>query len=70
LTKGLNGFWHSYAFTLGGYPDPLQITGRNNRVTEGACLKCHADMVEMMQAGQPPESISCVRCHRDVGHQH
>jgi cytochrome c nitrite reductase small subunit len=70
LTKGLNGFWHSYAFTLGGYPDPLQITSRNNRVTEGACLKCHADMVETMQAGQPPDTISCVRCHRDVGHQH
>jgi cytochrome c nitrite reductase small subunit len=70
LTKGLNGFWHSYAFTLGGYPDPLQITSRNNRVTEGACLKCHDDMVETIQAGQPADSISCVRCHRDVGHQH
>jgi len=70
LTKGLNGFWHSYAFTLGGYPDPLRITGRNSRVTEGACLKCHADMVEAMQAGQPATSLSCIRCHRDVGHQH
>ena len=28
VTKGLNGFWHSYAFTLGGYPDPLRITGQ------------------------------------------
>jgi cytochrome c nitrite reductase small subunit len=70
LTKGLNGFWHSYAFTLGGYPDPLRITGRNNRVTEGACLKCHADMVETVQAGQAADTLSCVRCHRDVGHQH
>ena len=70
LTKGLNGFWHSYAFTLGGHPDPLRITARNARVTEGACLKCHADMVEAMQAGQPPTSLSCIRCHRDVGHQH
>jgi cytochrome c nitrite reductase small subunit len=70
LTKGLNGFWHSYAFTLGGYPDPLRITGRNNRVTEGACLKCHADVVEFVQAGQAADTLSCVRCHRDVGHQH
>jgi cytochrome c nitrite reductase small subunit len=70
LTKGLNGFWHSYAFTLGGFPDPIQITDRNHRVTEGACRKCHAEITDNIQGTQPEDTLSCVRCHRDVGHLH
>ena len=27
-TKALNGFWHSFYFTTGNYPDPLRITPR------------------------------------------
>jgi cytochrome c nitrite reductase small subunit len=70
LTKGLNGFRHSYAFTRGRFPDPVRITDRNHRVTEGACRKCHADMVDAIQGVQPEDTLSCVRCHRDVGHLH
>jgi len=71
-TKGLNGFWHSYAFTTGDFPEPIQITGRNRRVTEGACRECHADMVHAIE-GVPAgadDSVSCIRCHRSVGHLH
>src|SRR5262245_18346906 len=45
-TKGLNGFWHSFYFTTGTYPDPIRITARNEKVTENACRKCHSDIVE------------------------
>ncbi len=114
-TKALNGFWHSFYFTTGNYPDPLRITPRNHSVTEGACRYCHqaiVDAIDPLAAGhggatatplaaggvmQPNEallallqkaepgqdgrgsagaahgagddrSVSCVRCHRYVGH--
>lgn len=81
-TKAANGFWHSYYFTVGGFPDPIQMTPRNRAVTEAACLKCHGEIagsisalppiVVMSRAGAPAAGhapgISCVRCHASVGH--
>lgn len=74
-TKALNGFWHSFYFTTGNYPDPLRITPRNNRVTEQACRYCHAEIVSAIDPGphaskdsRAGEPISCVRCHKYVGH--
>lgn len=73
-TKAQNGFWHSFYFTTGNYPDPIQITERNRKVTEGACRKCHADIVETIEGplkkNHPSDSTSCLRCHRNVGHLH
>ena len=73
-TKALNGFWHSFYFTTGTYPDPIRITGRNEKVTEGACRKCHSAIVETIEGPSGPhprsERISCIRCHRNVGHLH
>ena len=86
LVKARNGFWHSFYFTLGGYPDPLRITPPNHEVTEHACRYCHSEITEAIDQGleltpvEPaaglhsavrnpgPEQISCVRCHRYVGH--
>jgi cytochrome c nitrite reductase small subunit len=45
MVKAQNGFWHSFYFTTGKYPDPLRITPRNREVTEGACRYCHEQMV-------------------------
>ena len=69
-TKADNGFWHSFAFTSGNYPDPLRIKPRNRRVTENACRKCHSDIAEDIQGGAHggSQQISCVRCHTSVGH--
>ena len=80
LTKAQNGFWHSFYFTTGRYPDPLRMTERNQRVTEGACRHCHADLtasIEPLRASSSgfvdirpahaPET-SCIRCHNEVGH--
>ena len=81
--KARNGFWHSFYFTVGGYPDPLRITEGNREVTERACRYCHAEITEAIDhipaAGRPDpspsahaanagEPISCIRCHRYVGH--
>jgi cytochrome c nitrite reductase small subunit len=91
MVKARNGFWHSFYFTTGRYPDPLRITESNRQVTENACRYCHAEITEAIDHGvgtiswsAPPspslgsasrtpamrasEPISCIRCHRYVGH--
>ena len=83
VTKATNGFFHSYYFTFGGFPDPIQMTPRNRAITEAACLKCHAEITSSIAApmgrpiaatghpgagSDPATGISCVRCHATVGH--
>ena len=46
VVKAKNGFWHSFYFTVGGYPDPLRITDGNRQVTEEACRYCHEQITE------------------------
>jgi cytochrome c nitrite reductase small subunit len=69
-TKAQNGFWHSFYFTSGRYPDPLRITPRNTAVTEKACRKCHSEITEAIDAHGDVGETACIRCHRDVGHMH
>ena len=71
LTKARNGFWHSFYFTTGRYPDPLRITSRNERVTELACRKCHAELtasIDPAHGDAGPGGLQCATCHGDVGH--
>jgi cytochrome c nitrite reductase small subunit len=68
FTKALNGYHHSKAFTLGGFHEPIQITARNESITEDACRRCHADIVRMIDRGGYAERVSCLRCHENVGH--
>ena len=70
-TKARNGFWHSFYFTTGRYPDPLQITARNHDVTELACRKCHAELafaIDPAHGETPDARLNCTRCHNNVGH--
>lgn len=60
--KARNGFWHSFYFTTGQYPDPLRITEGNRRVAERSCRECHGELTADIDPN------SCVRCHRYVGH--
>lgn len=67
--KASNGFWHSFYFTTGWYPDNIEIKQSNIDVADDACLKCHQDIVDMMKRFKDNnEKISCVRCHTSVGH--
>jgi len=71
FTKALNGVNHSLAFTSGRFPDDIIITPRNHRVAEAACLKCHADVTDMIRSSRRQgEGPSCTVCHRNVGHGH
>jgi cytochrome c nitrite reductase small subunit len=67
-TKASNGFWHSFAFTTGRFPDPLRIKPHNHEVTERACRKCHSEVVTAMDVTHGHTPLSCVRCHNSVGH--
>jgi len=72
FTKALNGFNHSFAFTTGRFPEQILITGRNHRVAEDACMKCHEEITSGIRASRhlSNESVSCTTCHRSVGHAH
>jgi cytochrome c nitrite reductase small subunit len=71
-TKASNGFWHSFAFTSGRFHEPIQIKPHNLKITEQACRKCHADIVEAIETPHTDkeELLSCIKCHRSVGHLH
>jgi cytochrome c nitrite reductase small subunit len=77
-TKAKNGFWHSFYFTTGRYPDPLRITERNREIALAACRDCHEQVVSAIDPARAGRARSiavhsagasdCVRCHRYVGH--
>lgn len=69
-TKAVNGFLHSLAFTSGRYPDPIRITERNRRITEGACRHCHAELASRIEAPRHDggDPVPCLQCHPGVGH--
>ena len=59
--KTTNGFFHSFAFTSGRYPDNIQIKGYNQRVTEGTCKTCHADLTSSIIGVHGGNDISTCR---------
>lgn len=70
-TKASNGFWHSFAFTSGRFPDPLRIKPHNREVTEKRCRGCHHEIVSAIEPSTPHQqgrTLACVQCHLDVGH--
>lgn len=72
--KAKNGFWHSFYFTTGTFPDPIRITEPNRDVVQEACRYCHAPITESIDHDAPAgsergaEPLDCTRCHRHVGH--
>jgi cytochrome c nitrite reductase small subunit len=75
VSKARNGFWHSFYFTTGNFPDPLRITPGNRAITEDTCRNCHETIVAQIDhAGSDGSSddmgggSQCIQCHRYVGH--
>ncbi len=67
--KALNGFRHSWAFTTGRYPEPIEIVAFDRRITEAQCRHCHQDIVDQIAGPHGRgEAIACLRCHASVGH--
>lgn len=69
VVKAKNGFWHSFAFTTGWFPEPLRIRAPNRAVTERRCRDCHGDVVSQVDGPDGAEPRSCIPCHRSVGHR-
>jgi cytochrome c nitrite reductase small subunit len=73
FTKASNGFWHSYYFTADNFHEPIQITEGGRRVTEQACRYCHAELtagIDSAASHREDSQVSCISCHRSVGHLH
>lgn len=69
LAKADNGFFHSLAFTLDNFHEPIQIKPRNRRITQRNCIECHAETVHQMLPESPDgETLMCIHCHAGVGH--
>ncbi len=68
-SKAINGFNHSLAFTTGRFPDPIQITPFNRRLTEVSCRGCHGEFAHVVDGGASQmAALSCLQCHADMGH--
>jgi cytochrome c nitrite reductase small subunit len=65
VVKAINGYHHSMAFTLGGYPEVIRARPESAAIVEANCRRCHADLVDEIAHGK---DTACVRCHRNVGH--
>jgi len=70
VAKAENGYFHSKAFTLQDFPEPIRITPKNSRILHFNCLNCHKNLVQDLvhHGAFKDESDSCVRCHSAVGH--
>lgn len=82
VTKAKNGFWHSFYFTTGRFPEPIGINAGNLRITEHACRECHREITSAIDHGEAAERSApagrdstradapsgCIRCHPYVGH--
>lgn len=69
VVKADNGFFHSLAFTLENFHEPIQIKPRNRRVTQSACIDCHSDFVHSLKPAEAGgDMLNCIHCHADVGH--
>ena len=66
--KGINGFKHSSAFTLGGFHEPIRIAESDRDIARDNCLRCHGDLTAWMDCRNGPEPTDCLHCHSGIGH--
>jgi cytochrome c nitrite reductase small subunit len=69
ISKAENGWFHSVAFTLQNFDEPIRIKARNRAIVQRNCVGCHQGMVhELLPGTRGGESVTCMHCHADVGH--
>lgn len=72
VTKAINGFNHSLAFTTGNFEQPIRIKHWNLKIANNNCIECHQSLWNSPRNAHPAlkESVSCTHCHKQVGHPH
>jgi cytochrome c nitrite reductase small subunit len=69
LNEADNGFWHSFKFTTGAYPDNIKIRDVNRVVVEQSCRRCHGEFTSNIEMSHTDgQQVSCISCHSQVGH--
>jgi cytochrome c nitrite reductase small subunit len=70
IAKVENGYRHGEKFTSGNFEEPITVKARGREILEENCRRCHGALVAELTAGadEPRDPLSCVRCHRGVGH--
>jgi cytochrome c nitrite reductase small subunit len=69
ITKAVNGFNHSLAFTTGDFPATIHIRERNAEIVQENCLNCHRILVSQVYSIHADQERRCVSCHGNVGHE-
>ncbi|MGE4296138.1 MAG: cytochrome c nitrite reductase small subunit [Campylobacterales bacterium] len=72
-TKAQNGYHHAYAFTLKELPSVLEATAGSKAIAQNNCIRCHGELAgHAISATLNPQAdaLSCIHCHRSVGHPH
>jgi cytochrome c nitrite reductase small subunit len=70
LAKAENGYHHSKGFTFQDFHEPVRIKGKNAKILQENCLRCHGELVHdlVVSAASVKGDVTCVHCHADVGH--
>lgn len=70
--KGENGFYHSFIFTFFTVPVNIRAREKSRDVIRENCMRCHEGMAYYAIHGPDEwsEALSCLQCHRKVGHAH
>ncbi|MGI9553643.1 MAG: cytochrome c nitrite reductase small subunit [Thermodesulfobacteriota bacterium] len=70
ISKAVNGYNHSRAFTLQDFHEPIMITQKNRLILQNNCIECHGEMAyNLVHINTTiPDAVKCVKCHRTVGH--
>lgn len=77
IAKAQSGLSHAYAFTfkLESLPENLSATPKSKKIIQQTCIDCHSGFAEnAINATTTPQhsnkdALSCVSCHKDVGHK-
>jgi len=70
VTKAINGWNHSVAFTLMNFDEPIRAKDWNREISVNRCLDCHSTMVAHMEVRPGDvEGARCLHCHGNPGHQ-
>jgi len=68
FVKGLNGYNHVSAFTLGHIPNAIRAKETQRKIIQENCIRCHAETVAAIGDGQMDAGRYCFGCHRSVAH--